>query len=126
MSSPIPSPNISNTVIAAIRTFVPIAVGALVTWLATANIALDPSSEVAIASGLTALVTAVYWAAATWLARKFPWAGWLLGYPAQPEYAHKPHEVIAPVAEAPAEGVLYDDHYFPEENDEPHIFRGGE
>ena len=79
----------SDFVIAQIRTYVPMAVGFLVTWLITANI-LDPETSVAVQTGLvsalTALLSGLYYFIVRLLAEKWPSVGVLLGVNKAPEY----------------------------------------
>lgn len=82
----IPSPRLSDTAIAAIRTFVPLVVGSLISWLLTMNVVLDAATEASLTTALTAIVTAVYWSVVTWASKKLPILGWLLGYPSTPTY----------------------------------------
>lgn len=70
-----------------IRTFVPIIVGAVLSWFVTAEIPLDPEFEIALTVAVTALLTALYYVAVrlfeTYVSPKF---GWLLGMAKAPEY----------------------------------------
>jgi hypothetical protein len=78
---------INDYVIARIRTFVPIAVGAVVAWLATKwGVVIDAETSAAGVSFIAGLAGAVWYQLGSWLATKFSWAGWLLGYPAAPGY----------------------------------------
>lgn len=69
-----------------IRTYVPIAVGAVVSWLATRGINLDSAAAAGLASFLTGILSAVYYLAVRLLEKKFPQLGWLLGSAKKPEY----------------------------------------
>jgi len=84
----------SDFVIAQIRTYVPMAVGFVLSYLVTKGI-LDAdtsqSAGVAISSGLTALLGAVYYFVVRFAAEKFPWVGVFLGYNKAPAY-NKPVE----------------------------------
>lgn len=78
---------LSNFAVSLIRTWVPVGVGFLLTWLATSlKIVVDPSSQ----AGLVALCVAVLSAAYYWIARllekQFPFLGVLLGHAASPSY----------------------------------------
>jgi hypothetical protein len=84
--------NLSSTVIGLIRTWVPIGVGALLTWLAvTLKIVVDPASEAALVTLCVAVLSAGYYLLVRLLEKVAPWTGILLGVPAQPAYA-KPGE----------------------------------
>ncbi|WP_409047041.1 hypothetical protein AB2L57_10625 [Microbacterium sp. HA-8] len=84
---------LSNTLIGLIRTSVPLAVGWLMTQLALLGVTLPPGTELELASAGTALAAALYWATVTWLAKRWPSAGWLLGNPSQPVYTPAPAAV---------------------------------
>ncbi len=73
----------SDTIVSFIRTYVPIIVGTLATWLLTLGVEIDSS---ALTGVLVSVVTAVYYGVARLLERKYPKFGWLLGRPAEPAY----------------------------------------
>jgi len=75
---------LSDAVIGFIRTAVPAAVGALLAYVATRLGVTEPLPDLGPWS--VAVATALYWAAAMALAKRWPRAGWLLGYPKAPEY----------------------------------------
>lgn len=78
----------SDYAVSLIRTFVPAAVAALLTWLASRwGVVIDDTTSVQVTTGVTGLVLAVYYAAARAAESRWPAAGWLLGIPATPEYA---------------------------------------
>jgi len=79
--------NLSNTIIGAIRTAVPLGVGWLITQLALLGVALPVETETQLATAFTAIAAAAYWAIVTALSKKWAWVGWLLGNPAQPVYS---------------------------------------
>lgn len=74
--------------ISLIRTFVPLLVGQIITWLAAQGI-LDATGEISalLITELTLVFTTAYYALAryleTFVSAKF---GWLLGYAKAPEY----------------------------------------
>lgn len=74
-----------------VRTFTPIIVGAVVGWLVTAGIPLDPQFEGALTLVVAGAFTLVYYVAVrlleTYVAPRF---GWLLGVARQPIYATMP------------------------------------
>jgi ABC-type spermidine/putrescine transport system permease subunit II len=80
---------ISDYVISLIRTIVPVAVGAVATWLLT-KYAFHVNSGVqgSITALLTALVTSGYYAGIRFLETKFPKGPWgmFLGHIARPVY----------------------------------------
>lgn len=73
-----------------IRTWVPIGVGSLLTWLATNyNIVIDDNASSSLVVGFAALVIAVYYAIARAVEKAFPALGKLLvglGIGKAPEY----------------------------------------
>lgn len=79
--------NLSDNLIGLIRTSVPLGVGAVVSWLVALGIVLPAGTELQLASALTAVVAAAYWAVVTWASKRWPGIGWLLGNPKQPTYA---------------------------------------
>lgn len=76
-----------------VRTWVPVAVGAVLAWLAShgTDPHLSTTALETLVAGLTGLFTALYYALARLLERhvssKF---GWLLGYAKAPTYTVKP------------------------------------
>ena len=75
----------SDWIVSLIRTYVPLAVGVVVSWLARNNIvAIDGESAAAV---FTAAVVGLYYAAARLLEKRWPKAGWLLGAAKSPSYA---------------------------------------
>lgn len=78
---------LSNLVISALRTYVPLAVGLLLTWLAsTLHVVIDPSSQAGLVALCVAVLTAAYWTLVRLVEQHFPGAGTFLGYPAKPVY----------------------------------------
>lgn len=69
-----------------IRTYVPIAVGAAITWLATKGLEVDENTKVQLVAGLTGLVSAAYYGLARFLEQKWGVAGLLLGSRKIPKY----------------------------------------
>ena len=76
----------SDYVPSLIRTYVPVGVGAVVSWLAVKGLNVDPQTQIGITAAATAVLTAAYYAAARALETKFPALGFLLGHKAQPVY----------------------------------------
>lgn len=80
----------NNLVVSLIRTYVPIGVGLLLTWLASSlHIVVDPSSQPGLVALCVTVVSAGYYALARFLEAKVPALGVLLGAPAKPSYAPK-------------------------------------
>lgn len=78
---------ISNFVISNIRTYVPIGVGLLLTWLASSlHVVIDPSSQAGLVALCVGVLSGLYYTLARLIERKFPQAGVLLGVAAKPTY----------------------------------------
>ena len=74
-------------VLSVIRTYVPIAVGSFLTFLAVRfglEFPADLEDELSIA--MVAVVSGLYFAAVRALERRWPWLGWFIGAPRQPTY----------------------------------------
>ena len=76
----------SDFVTRQIRTWTPIAVGAVVSWLLTLGVELDTDTQTGLVIALTGLLQALYYTVVTLIAKKFPWAEALLGSTKAPEY----------------------------------------
>jgi len=87
-----------------IRTIVPIAVGALVGWLATRGVSIDAAT---IIPTVDAVVAAVYYAVVRAAEQKWPKVGWMLGSPGAPTYAPAGGSVSTPAGIVPvaSEGI---------------------
>ncbi|WP_454044418.1 hypothetical protein [Cellulosimicrobium sp. Marseille-Q8652] len=79
----------TNFVLSLVRTVVPIAVGFVISWLSLRGIPVEESAQNSLISGLTALITAAYYAAVRALELRWPWFGYLLGTRAEPTYERK-------------------------------------
>ena len=65
-----------------IRTSAPVAVGALLTWLAaTLGVVVGDGTQAPLVALCVAVLSAAYYAIARLLEKKFPWASVLLGTP---------------------------------------------
>lgn len=94
---------LSNFVIGAVRTYVPIAVGFLLTWLATSlHVVVDPSSQAGLIGLCVALLSSGYYALARLLEKWQPALGVLLGVPSAPAYQPPAGSDAASVAQAAA------------------------
>lgn len=79
---------LNDFLVSQIRTYVPIGVGALISYLATRGVELDDSTQANLVIVLTALATALYYTAARFIEMKWPKAGrWLLGSQKKPQYS---------------------------------------
>lgn len=77
----------NDYVISLIRTYVPVGVGAVASWLLVHySLNVDPKTQAGITAVLTALITAGYYAGVRALEKKWPALGVLLGHKAQPTY----------------------------------------
>ena len=76
-----------DQIISLIRTYVPVAVGAFLTYLAVRfGVVVPEDVSTGLTTGLVGLVSALYYAVARALEQRWPWLGWLLGVPKQPTY----------------------------------------
>ena len=88
----------SPTPISYIRTWVPIAIGSFLSWLALHyDVVVDEDASQSLAVGVTALASALYYGVARLLEKVNPIFGYFLGVPKQPVYADGP---MIPLAEA--------------------------
>ena len=77
----------TNFLISLIRTYVPIAVGSVISFLVVQyGFVIDESITGQLVAGLTGLLIAGYYLLARLLERKFPQLGFLLGTSAVPVY----------------------------------------
>jgi hypothetical protein len=77
---------LTNLVASLIRTLAPMCAGLLIAWLVRQGVSVDDSYEQPLTEILTVAFGAVYYVVARLLERKWPVAGWMLGYPKQPDY----------------------------------------
>jgi hypothetical protein len=75
-----------NLVLSLVRTWVPIFVGTLISWLASLGINVDTHTRESFVIVMTALVIGLYYTVVRLLERQFPQLGFLLGTPQQPVY----------------------------------------
>lgn len=83
--------NMSDYVVSVIRTVVPVAIGALSSWLLTKYaFHVDPSVQTSVTALLTAAVTGAYYTGVRFLETKFPKGPWgyFLGHTAKPTYVN--------------------------------------
>lgn len=93
---------VSNLLLSLIRTWVPIGVGALISWLASLGIDVDTQTKGSLVIAMTALITGLYYTLVRLLERRYPQLGFLLGTPVQPVYTvARP----SPVADNPVVGT---------------------
>lgn len=78
----------NNVVISLIRTWVPLVVGSVVSWLAVRGWNIDAATSGGLIVFLTGALSGVYYGIVRVLENWFPWIGVLLGHVAKPEY-HK-------------------------------------
>lgn len=69
-----------------IRTYVPIAVGTLLSWLATKGLEIDAQTGAGLIAGITGILIAAYYGVIRLLERQWPKLGILLGSAKKPEY----------------------------------------
>lgn len=79
--------DVSNYLISAIRTYVPIVIGSALAFVALHfGIVVDDGTEAALAVPLTGVLIAAYWSLVRLLERKWPRLGVFLGVAAKPVY----------------------------------------
>lgn len=76
----------SNFIPSLIRTWVPIVVGALVSWLVTLGVDVSGEAVAGFVLFVTVVLQGAYYAVVRWLEKRFPKLGWLLGSLKQPQY----------------------------------------
>ena len=76
----------NNFVISQIRTYTPILVGALVSWLITLGVTLDAQTQASLIIALTGVLQGLYYFIIRLLEKKWPKIGVLLGFATIPEY----------------------------------------
>lgn len=69
-----------------IRTYVPLIVGGAIAWLSTKGIDIDENTKIQLVSGLTSLISAVYYTLVRLLESKWAVFGLLLGSQKTPKY----------------------------------------
>lgn len=72
---------------ALVRTYVPLAVGFLISWLATLGVNVNSDGRTALVSGVTAVITAVYYTVAHALETRWSVFSLLLGSTNTPSYS---------------------------------------
>jgi uncharacterized membrane protein (DUF441 family) len=76
----------SNFITSLVRTYVPIFVGAVVSYLATRGIEIDAEAAAGLAAFLGGFASAVYYFGVRLIERRIPSAGVLLGSVKTPDY----------------------------------------
>ena len=76
----------NDVVISFIRTYVPIAVGSLISWLATKGLDIDAQTGQGLIVFLTGILIAAYYGVVRLLERQWPQFDVLLGSTKKPEY----------------------------------------
>jgi len=80
-------------IISQVRTWIPIAVGYLLSYLATKGIVIDQQIQAALITLIGGLATGLYYFIARLLeVHVSPKFGWLLGYAKKPEYVVDPNK----------------------------------
>lgn len=78
---------LSDTIVSFLRTWTPVLVGSLLTWLGDSfGIILEGDPSTALVVGVTGLVIALYYGLVRILESRWPWFGVLLGSRKQPAY----------------------------------------
>ena len=76
----------SDFVIGLIRTYVPLLVGVMLSWLVSLGVNFDASVEAGLIAALTGLLSGLYYTIVRLLAEKWPGVGILLGVNKAPVY----------------------------------------
>ena len=77
----------SDFLVSLIRTWVPIAVGFALTWIAAKlDIIVSEDTSAQVTALAVSAVIALYYLVARWLEQRVPWAGRLLGVSKEPSY----------------------------------------
>jgi hypothetical protein len=76
----------NDALIAFIRTVVPTLMGSLFAFLAVRGLEVPAELAVQLTLGLTAAATGAYYALVRWVAARYTWVNWLLGYNSTPHY----------------------------------------
>lgn len=69
----------STTVPSLIRTWTPILVGALISWLISLGISVSDEAQAGLVILMTAVLQGVYYTLVRWAESRWPWASRLLG-----------------------------------------------
>jgi uncharacterized membrane protein (DUF441 family) len=80
-------PDSQNVVLSLVRTWVPIVVGSVVSWLAGLGLDVNTDAKGAMTVLMTAILIGLYYTVVRLLEKQFPWIGILLGAPTQPVYS---------------------------------------
>lgn len=90
--------NLSTLIPSLIRTYTPVIVGQVVSWLLMLNIVLPSQAQAGLAVFLGGFLTAIYYTIVRLLEQRFPGVGVLLGLPKSPDsYSNEntiPGEVV--------------------------------
>lgn len=90
----------NDYVLSLVRTWVPVAVGSVLAWLASLGLDLGAEAQVGLVTFLTGLCIAVYYALARGLERRWPALGTLLlGSSSKPVYAPPTPDAVRAVRE---------------------------
>lgn len=81
---------LTDWIISAIRTTVPVVVGSVAGWVAAkVGIVIDEQSQAGFVAGFTGVLIAGYYNLIRWAEQKWRWVGWLLGLAVNPTYKGK-------------------------------------
>ena len=68
-----------------LRTYVPLAIAAVVGWLATLGINVSDAAQTALAIGIGGVVSAAWYTLIRWAEQRWPWLGALIGSTKTPD-----------------------------------------
>lgn len=115
----------NTTITSLIRTYVPVAVGAVVAWLLALGVNLDDQTTAGLTAALTGVITAVYYTLVRLLETRYPWVGALLGVPKSPDGYSAGTDADPPASDADPEdpeafeeGDAAD---YPDDDDSPEV-----
>lgn len=94
--------NASSIVPSLIRTYVPLGVGAVASWLAAKGLGLDAQTQTAVVVLLTSVLTALYYTGVRILEKRYPAIGTVflgLGLKAKPAYAKPGDPAVHPMGD---------------------------
>jgi len=89
--------NLSDNIIAAIRTYTPALVGLAVGWLIAQGLPVSPGVQDGLTAVISAAAIAGYYAGVRALEARWPAFGWLLGVAKTPAYGTEDKAVNVPV-----------------------------
>lgn len=78
--------NLSDTAVSYIRTYSPALAGLIIGWLVSMGLPVSGDAKDGLTAVLVVAFTCVWYALVRYAEKRWPAAGWLLGYPKAPSY----------------------------------------